>query len=70
MLQHENMHWEIVNNPNVVGERIRVVKRSNNGDPGRGAQSRVIPGIIPFPALPKSVPLNLREQQRPPRSEP
>lgn len=61
MFQHEKIYWEIVNNPNVVGERIRIVKRSNNGDSEADDQSRVMPGIIPFPALPKSVPPNLRQ---------
>ncbi len=61
MLQHENMQWRIVDNPNVVGERIRIATRSNKEHSEPNEQSRVVPGTIPFPAPPNSVPANLRE---------
>lgn len=57
MLQHETIHWEIVNNPNVVGERIRIAKRSSNGHSEPAKPSCALPGTILFPAHPKSVPV-------------
>ena len=60
MHRHENLHWEIVNNPHVPGERIHIVKRSDDGCTEPGAQSPITPETILFRTPPKAEPANGR----------
>lgn len=63
---HEKLRWEIVDNPHVCGERIRIARPWDDEGPPPHDQSDFTPGIIPFPGIPTVARDNLHQQECPP----